>query len=82
MTTTPSQIPDHAAIYRALRASGRSALTCAELMMRDHGLTCPEAADLGWRMETGKPAPIMDPESPRWAAWYAGHEQAHVGSDE
>jgi hypothetical protein len=61
--------------YKTLRASGLTELEACEAMMRDHGLTCEQAAALSWQA-VGKRAPHRD-DHRAVGAYYARMERAH-----
>ena len=51
--TTPTET------YQAARADGRGRVDAVYAVMGGHGLTAEQAADVSWRVEAGKPAPVF-----------------------
>lgn len=66
-------------IYKAARAEGQDQVSACNALMAA-GLTLDQAADLCWRIETGKPAPAWLDEAGRPTAaareWEDGHTAA------
>jgi hypothetical protein len=78
---TKTQTPEEVTYRTAKRATGSAADACLAVM-RTHGLTQAQAADLSWRIETGKPMPKFTEagtDEPNAAAmrWTRGADRQH-----
>lgn len=69
--------------YRAARAAKRGTVEACQAAIAAHGITFDEAADISWKVETGKASPKMTYEDGTLTAegrkWHRGQERRNLG---